>query len=354
MGAPGGRDVAAHRVGREVEDVAVAAGGEDDGVGDVGLDLAGHHVAHDDATGPPVHDDELEHLVPGVHLDRAGRDLALEGLVGAEQQLLAGLAARVEGARHLGAAERAVVEQAAVLAGEGHALGDALVDDARADLGQAVDVGLAGAEVAALDRVVEEAVDGVAVVLVVLRGVDPALGGDGVRAPRGVLVAEGLDLVARLAEGRARRPAGETGADDDDGELAAVGRVDQRGVELPLLPPPLDVPLGSLGVGDGVAVAIEAVHDAGVLLRLGGLRGGGLGALGDGVGHGAVRFHYLMVPRMTKIGGRMNPREMTAARTTPRVLVLRRARALPVQPSVWLALQTPCRMCIARAIIASA
>ena len=65
-----------------------------------------------------VDDDELEHLVPGEHLDRAGRDLPLERLVGADEQLLAGLAARVERARHLHAAEGAVVEQAAVLAGE--------------------------------------------------------------------------------------------------------------------------------------------------------------------------------------------------------------------------------------------
>ena len=102
-------------------------------------------------------------------------------LVGAEQQLLAGLAPGVERARHLGAAEAAVVEQAAVLAGEGHALGDALVDDVDRHLGQAVDVGLAGPVVAALHRVVEEAVDRVAVALVVLGGVDAALGGDRVR-----------------------------------------------------------------------------------------------------------------------------------------------------------------------------
>ena len=156
----------------------------------MGLDLAGDEVAGDDAAGLAVDDDELEHLVPGELLDRAGGDLALERLVGADEQLLAGLAAGVEGARHLHATERAVVEQAAVLAGERHALRDALVDDVRADLGQPVDVGLPGAVVAALDRVVEEAVDGVAVLLVVLRGVDAALRRDGVRAARAVLEAE--------------------------------------------------------------------------------------------------------------------------------------------------------------------
>jgi hypothetical protein len=45
-----------------------------------------------------------------------------------------------------------------------------------------VDIRLAGAEVAALDGVVEKAADGVAVVLVVLGGVDAALRGDGMGA----------------------------------------------------------------------------------------------------------------------------------------------------------------------------
>ena len=73
----------------------------------------------------------------------AGIDLPHHRLVGAEQQLLARLAACVERARYLRAAEGAVVEQAAVLAGEGHALRHHLVDDVDAHLGEAVDVALA-------------------------------------------------------------------------------------------------------------------------------------------------------------------------------------------------------------------
>ena len=137
-------------------------------------------------------------------------------LVGAEQQLLAGLAAGVEGARDLRAAERAVVEQAAVLAGERHALRDALVDDVDAQLRQPVDVGFARAVVAAFDRVVEQAVDAVAVVLVVLGGVDAALRGDAVGAAGAVLDAEVEDVVAELAERGGGRRAGEAGADADD------------------------------------------------------------------------------------------------------------------------------------------
>ncbi len=191
---------------------------------------------------------DIEHLHPVAELDRPFLDLTGQRLVGAEQQLLPGLAAGVERARHLGAAERAVVEQAAVLAGEGDALGGALVDDVVAHLGQPVDVGLPGAVVAALDRVVEQAVDAVAVVLVVLGGVDAALRGDRVGAPGGVVVGEDRDVVAELAEGGRRRGAGQAGADDEDVVLPLVGRIDQLHAEFVGLPFVLDGTGGDLGV----------------------------------------------------------------------------------------------------------
>ncbi len=122
--------------------------------------------------------------------------------VGAEQQLLAGLSTRVERARHLRATERAVGQEAAVLTRERHALRDALVDDVHAELRKPVHVGFACAEVATLHGVVEEAVHAVAVVLVVLGGVDATLRRDAVRAARGVVKGEQLDVVAELAERR--------------------------------------------------------------------------------------------------------------------------------------------------------
>ena len=194
--------------------------------------------------------------------DGARGDLTLERLVGADQELLAGLATRVECTGHLYATEGAVVEEAAVLAGEGNALRDALVDDVGADLGQAVDVVLTGAVVAALDRVVEETVDGVVVVAVVLRGVDTTLRGDGVRAAGGVLVEEAVDVVAHLAERGGGSTAREAGADDDDVQLTAVGGVDQRGTELTLFPALRDRDVvGGLRVGDLLAFTVEAVDE---------------------------------------------------------------------------------------------
>ena len=172
---------------------------------------------------------------------RAGRhralfDLPHHRLIRAEQQLLAGLSARVERARDLRAAEGPVVEQPAVLARERHALRHALVDDVDAQLRQPVHVRLARAVVAAFDRVVEEPVDAVAVVLVVLRRVDAALRRDAVRPPRTVLDAEADDVVAELAERRRRGRPGEAGADDDHGVLPAVGRVDQLRLEAVTIP----------------------------------------------------------------------------------------------------------------------
>ena len=96
------------------------------------------------------------------------------------------------------AAERTVVEQAAVFAGEWHALRHALIDDVDRDFSQAMHVGFSGAEVAAFDRVVEESIHGVTIVLVILRGVDATLGSDGVRATGRIMKHEVVYFVAEL------------------------------------------------------------------------------------------------------------------------------------------------------------
>ena len=141
-----------------------------------------------------------------------------------------------------------LASSAAVLAGERHALRHALVDDVDADLRQAVDVGFAGAEIAALHRVVEEAVNAVAVVLIILGGVDAALRGDGVRAARAVLEAEALDVVAQFAEAGGSGAARQAGADDDDVVLALVRRIHQLHFELVLVPGCSIGPVGILDI----------------------------------------------------------------------------------------------------------
>ena len=301
---PRGGHVAALGVGGEEEDVPVAAGRQHHRVRGVRADLAGREVAHHDAAGAPVLDHDVEHLGARVHLDRAEVDLTRQRLIRAEQQLLAGLAAGVERARHLRAAEGPGVEEAAVLAGEGHALGDALVDDVQAQLREPIDVRLARAVVAALHGVVEEAEHAVAVVLVVLGGVDAALGGNAVRAPGRVLEAERLHLVAELAQRRRGGGAGEAGADHDHLEAPLVRGVHQLHVEAVLVPLLLDRPRGDVVVED------------------------------DGAGA------HSTTPARTAIGTLMKPMVTTAAKAMANGRRTGFSRGL-LSPTLWKRLQAP-------------
>src|SRR5262249_27208375 len=158
----------------EIEDVPISAGGEHDCVREMRLDRARDQVARHDPSCVPIDNDQVEHLRPWVHRYAACVHLMLERLVAAKQQLLPSLSACVERPRHRRAAEGAVCEKATVLASERYTLRDALIDDVHADLRQPIDVRFARAEIAALYGIVEQAVDAVAVVLIVLRSVDAA------------------------------------------------------------------------------------------------------------------------------------------------------------------------------------
>ena len=199
-------------------------------MGAVALNLTGDEVPRDDAAGLAVDNHHVHHLVAVVHLHLALGNLAAQRRIGPEQELLACLALRVEGPAHLHPTKRAVVEQPAILTGEGHALRHALVDDARADFRQAVHVGLTAAVVAALHGVVEESVHRVAVVLVVLGGVDAALGCDGVCTTWAVLETESLHVVTHLSQRRGRRAACQSRAHHNDVDQTLVGWVDQANV----------------------------------------------------------------------------------------------------------------------------
>ena len=140
VSAPSGGHVAAHGVGGKVEDVSISACAEENRVCGVSLHFSSHQVAGDDAFGMTVYDNDIKHLGAGVHFHTAPSDFFIQCGVGAEQELLPGLATSVKSSRHLSTAEGAVVKVATVFPGEGHALSDALVDDVDAYLGKAVDV----------------------------------------------------------------------------------------------------------------------------------------------------------------------------------------------------------------------
>ena len=258
VGPPGGGDIASHRIGRQEEDVAVPTGGQHHRIRHPRLDSTGDHVASHDPTCLAVHDDQFDHLVAGIHLHGAGLDLTLQRLIGPDQQLLTSLATGVEGTLHLDTTERPGIQQSTIFARERDPLRHALVDDVRADLGQAVHIGLAGPVITALDRVVEQSLHRVVVVAVVLGGIDATLGRDRVGPTRTVLVAEVQNVVASLAEGCRSRTAGQPGTDHDHRQLATVSRIDQFGLELAGAPLLLDRPIGGLRVGDLVTRLVES------------------------------------------------------------------------------------------------
>ena len=235
-GPPGGGDVAAHRVGGKEEHVAITAGGQNDRIARMTRYFTGRQIAHNDALGMAVHQHDVQHFRARIHLHAALGDFLFQRLVATDQQLLPGLAAGIKRPGHLRPAERPVVQQATVFAGKRHALRHALVDDRVGHLRQSIDVGFAGAEVAAFDGVVEQSAHGIAVILIVFGGVDAPLGGDRVGAAGAVLVAEALHLIAHLREGGGGGAPGQAGADDDDGEFPLVGRIDELGVHLVLGP----------------------------------------------------------------------------------------------------------------------
>ena len=126
--------------------------------------------------------------------------------------------------------------KSAVLSGERHTLLDTLIDDQITDFGESINIGFPGTEIAAFDRVVEQAKNAVAIVLVIFRGINSALGGDAMGAARAILVTEALHVIAELAQRRRGRSSREPAADDDDFEFSPVIRSDQARVVLMVRP----------------------------------------------------------------------------------------------------------------------
>ena len=115
-------------------------------------------------------------------------------------------------------------------------MGDALIDNVLAHFSQTMNVGFAGPEIASLNGVVEQTVNAVAVVLIILRRVDPTLSGDAVRSTGTVLITEAAHVVAEFSKSGRSGSTGQAGADDNDLVLALVSGVDEFEVEFVLGP----------------------------------------------------------------------------------------------------------------------
>ena len=148
----------------------------------------------------------------------------------------------------MGATEGPVGKLPSIFAGERDSLRDALIDNGTADFSESVDIRLTGAEVAPLHRVVKETPDAVAVVLIVLGGIDASLRRDGVSAARAVVEAEGLHLITKLGKSGGGRGAGEAGTDHNDLELTLICGADELRVILERGPLFLNWTFGDFGI----------------------------------------------------------------------------------------------------------
>ncbi len=196
-------------------------------MGGIGFEFPGNQVTNHDSPRFSIDDDQIEHLPAGIDFDLPLGYLAHKRAVGADQQLLTGLPLCIKGPCHLCAAKGPVVQKAAVVPGKGNALGDALVDDILAQLGQPVYIGLPGPEVTPLDGVVKQPPGGIPVVRIILRRIDSPLGGDAVGPPGAVLDAKILDVIAQFTKACSSRCPGKPGADHDNIVLLPIGRIDQ-------------------------------------------------------------------------------------------------------------------------------
>ena len=97
IGAISGGDIATAGVGRKKENVAVTAGCKNNGIAGEGVDLSSAEVARNNSLGMAVDQHKVEHLGLRKHFYRAESDLPGQCLVGAEQELLASLPARIKG-----------------------------------------------------------------------------------------------------------------------------------------------------------------------------------------------------------------------------------------------------------------
>src|SRR3954447_9750255 len=104
------------------------------------------------------------------------------------------------------------------------------------DFCETINVRFTGTKIAAFDRVVEQPINAVPVILIILCRVDAALRGNGMRTPRGVLKTKTFHPIPELAECCRGRSAGQTSADHNHFELSPIIRVDQSDM-VPVISP---------------------------------------------------------------------------------------------------------------------
>ena len=172
-----------------------------------------------------------------MHFYFSQSDLPVERRISTEQQLLTCLTSCIECAADLRSSKWSISQKATILASKWNPLCRALVDNVHADLSKPIHVGLPRPVVTTLHCIVEKPVHRVAVVLVILGGIDATLRGDWVGTTRAILIAEAFHVVSQFSQCSGRGGTGQATAHHDDFKFTLVGWGDQFQVK------PMFVPL---------------------------------------------------------------------------------------------------------------
>ena len=221
------RTIAIHCIGREEVSISIPTGCNDNGMGAEALQFTRYKVAGDDTLCLAVHDDQVKHFMARITLNSTCCNLLVQGSIRSQQQLLASLSASVECTAYLHAAEGTVGKVSAIFPRKRNTLGDTLVNDRSTHFCETVHVCFAAAVVTSLDGIIEKAVDGVIVVLVILGSVDTSLCGNRVCTARRIADTEHFHIVAQFTERSSCRSSTQTGTDYDDFKFPFVVRTDK-------------------------------------------------------------------------------------------------------------------------------
>ena len=147
----------------------------------VAFNLTCSQVSANDTSGSTTCYNEVQHLPPRKELHLSLTYLPHQSTVSTQQQLLPRLPSGIKRAGDLSPTKGPIVHIPTIFTSERHALRYTLVDDAVADLRQAVDVCLTGSKVSSLDGIEKEPPYTVVVIGVVLSGIDSPLCRNAVR-----------------------------------------------------------------------------------------------------------------------------------------------------------------------------
>src|SRR6056300_1560633 len=119
-------------------------------------DFSCYQIANHDPFGMSIYKNQVLHFRSGIHFNVPEPNLATQGLVSSEEELLTCLSTRVEGSGNLRPTKRSVGKITAVFPRKRNPLSHALVDDLTTHLSQSVHIGFSCSEITAFDGVVKQ------------------------------------------------------------------------------------------------------------------------------------------------------------------------------------------------------